>query len=476
MNISGPHQRAVFLAARPCAAQQIDDLLLSFRLHSVEEGLRVHHRIDVSDLHVRSQMIAIVFKVIDGIFRLGLVQPEDLHAFVIVILFDLAPDIFAGFRIGRVKLDGVAHVGVVDAHTLFHSGKKALCLHLGKVLALVVHHRPHGDHQLDAHLLQLCDHGVGIRPVCRVEAPVALFRPVEEVHDDDIQRDLSAFVFSCHFQKLFLGLITQLALPEAKAVFRHHRHFSGCVRIGFLDLGRGISRSDPIVKLLGGSDRPGGDILVEVDAADAGVVPQEAVSQGRKHKRNTRLRIAVCQLELGAFDVEERLLILAHAVQFFVRVRFEPHGQLIVAADDRFELTAFHLERAGRLREHILAVADILFQKKLALLIIEEQLADVVDDRPDLSVFDGSAAALDRHLRFGRSRVSFQGPELVGHLGHFGCAHSQAVRAPGFNDHTLRVIAIAKRAVLLFKISKQKVAVRAKIAGSFSLFFSKIRH
>ena len=45
--------------------------------------------------------------------------------------------------------------------------------------------RPNCHHQGDPQLVQLAHHGAWVRPAGRVEAPVSLVQPVEEVYHDD---------------------------------------------------------------------------------------------------------------------------------------------------------------------------------------------------------------------------------------------------------------------------------------------------
>ena len=247
VDISGPHQSPVFLASCPGAAQQVHNLFLAFCPHSVKESFGIHGRIDISDLDVGSQMIPVVFKIINRILRLCFVQPEDLHALVVVILLCLAPYILSCFRIGGIILDGISHIGVINADTLFHPCKESFGFHLLKVFTLVVHHWPDRNHQFDSHFLQFPDHCIRIRPVSGIKSPVSLLWPVEKVYYDHVNRNPSSLILSGYFQQLLLGLIAELALPESHTIFGHHRNLSCSIGIGFLNFCRCIPRSDPIV-------------------------------------------------------------------------------------------------------------------------------------------------------------------------------------------------------------------------------------
>ena len=138
---------------------------------------------------------------------------------------------------------------------------------------------------------------------------------MEKVCYNDINLQSTAMIFPCHLKQLLLRLIAQLALPEAKSVLRHHRHLSGRICIGLLDLCRGISRCDPVVHLLRGFGNPLGHIFAKGHAADRRIVPQKSITVAGKCKRDTCLRIAMCQLQCTALDIQIRLLILAHSVE-----------------------------------------------------------------------------------------------------------------------------------------------------------------
>ena len=477
VDITRPDKRTVFLAAGPCTPQKIYDVFLALCPHPLEKGLRIHHRVHIADLHIRPQMITVILKIIHTVFRLRLIQPEDFHALVIIVLLRLAPDILSGLRIGRIILNGIPHIDIVDPHTLFHPGEQALRLHLLEILTLIIHHRPDGNHQLDAHLLQLCDHGIRIRPVGLVKTPVTLLRPVEEIHHDHIHRNTSSLVFPRHLQQFFLCLITQLTLPEPHAVFRHHRHLTRSIRIGFLNLRRRIARRDPVIQFLRRLHFPCGNVLVEAHTPDCRVIPQETISQRRQRKRHAGLRISMCQFQFRTFHIQELLLVLPHTVELLLRIGLKPHGQLIVTADDGLEFSRLHLQRTARIGKHVLAITHIFFQQHLILLIIKGELPDIIDHRPDLSVHDLCRIFPDRHLCLVLLRFSVKRPQLLRHLWHLGCTHAQAVVTPRFHDHPFRIIPIIQCTVLLLKVPQQELVVRAKIPCVFlALSLYKISH
>ena len=96
---------------------------------------------------------------------------------------------------------------------------------------------------------------------------------MEEVTYNDIDRNLSFLILSRHLQQLFLVPVTQLALPEAHAIFRHHGNLARRIAIGLFDFIRGISCRDPVIHLFGAFGIPFRGVGSEAHAADRRIVP-----------------------------------------------------------------------------------------------------------------------------------------------------------------------------------------------------------
>ena len=129
-------------------------------------------------------------------------------------------------------------------------------------------------------------------------------------------------------------------------------------------------------------------------------MPQKAVAQAGKHKGHAGLRVAVRQFERAALDVQVRLLVLAHAEQFFVRVGFKAGGELVIAAQDGVELARVDLQGADKCLEVFwllfgalvavllpsnssicfAAVAVEFFQQHFAILVEEDDFAGCRSD------------------------------------------------------------------------------------------------
>ena len=230
-------------------------------------------------------------------------------------------------------MDGIAHEAQAGLDTPVTAGQITQFLHLGEVFRILVYRGPNGNHQGNSHLVQFFHHGFRVWPVHRVEFPFALFGPVEKVDDNLVNGQIPPLILSGDVQQFFLGLIAQLTLPEAKTIFRHsgYRAGDGCVA-GNQFLG-GVSCNHPVVQGLGCVGFQGGGVLAEHCPTDCRVVPQKTIAPGGNQKRHTGLGAAVGQFQICAFQIEKVLLILAHSVQFFLRVQgFKPGGEVIIPA------------------------------------------------------------------------------------------------------------------------------------------------
>ena len=210
--------------------------------------------------------------------------------------------------------------------------EESLLFHFFVILASPVDLRPDGNHRLNAHLVQLVDHCLRIREVFLVKTVITASWPVIIVDDKDIQRNAAFFVLACHIQYLLLIVVAQFALPEAKAVLRHHRNFTNGICKVLFNFCRGIACGYPVVELLCGACQPFRCVRSEMNLTDRCIVPQEAVVKARYIKRNARLRITVRQFQVASLQVHSLLLILSHTINLLIRVGIEGYFQLISAA------------------------------------------------------------------------------------------------------------------------------------------------
>lgn len=119
---------------------------------------------------------------------------------------------------------------------------------------------------------------------------------MEEIDNDEVNRQLTGFVFSCDLEELFLCLIAELALPETETVLRygsaplvqkhmtskeflriylwHHRNSSRNTSIRLNNLGGSFSRHKPTVQDSGAHCLKGHDVFAEHSSPDTRVVPE----------------------------------------------------------------------------------------------------------------------------------------------------------------------------------------------------------
>ena len=176
-------------------------------------------------------MKPIIRMVVRGKLRLRLVQPESADAEIRIIFPAFLPYVLSCTRIGRVH----KHIVAMEDHLHIDTGialhKKSLLFHLLIILAAPVHLRPDRHHHLDTHILYLTDHFFRMREILLVKTPVAASGPMVIINDKHIHGNVSLLILTRDLQYLFFIVVSELALPEAKPVLRHHGHPSRHRRI-----------------------------------------------------------------------------------------------------------------------------------------------------------------------------------------------------------------------------------------------------
>ena len=369
------------------------------------------------------------------------VEPEDAHALVPVARLDLAPDVVPRLGVGRVVVVDVGRpllVGVdkgkegVDA--VVGADQVARRLHLPAVVALDVDAGPHRDHELDAHRLELADHGRRVGPALGVPGPVALARPVEVVDHDDRQRQAAALVLPRHLEQLLLRPVAQLALPEARGVVRQHRRVARGVGVALHDRRGARPGHHEVVDLPRGVGHPAREARPQLDAAHGRVVPQEAIATGRQGEGDRHLGISLLQVDHRALLVEEAVPVLAEAVEALAGVGRQAQLCAGEVALQRLELAA------GRVEHRRFRAPVDLFDERLGLALAVKAHAAVVGDarlEAPAAHHRAVAADLDRALgaALGHQRSGHARKVTVGRG-----AHADHVGAPGLH---LQQVALA---------------------------------
>ena len=280
--------------------------------------------------------------------------------------------------------------------------------------------------------MQFVGHGLRVGPELCVEAEIAHQRPMEEVDDDQVDRDVAALELAGGLKQLLLVPVAQLALPEAQAPLRHDGRVAGGVGVLALDLRRGVAGGDPVVDLVAGRCLPLRAGFGERGAADRRIVPQEAVALRGDDERHRHLRVAVSQFQGRALEVHDGLLVFAHAVQVFMRVGVECDRGAGSAAGQRLVFARLEPQRA--------AVVGLLEQHS-AVGVGERELAAAVPTghargHGDASVGQGGLGAVigdDDGRCGGVGGRRQQRPVGVGDRLHEAGPDADAVRAPWFD-------------------------------------------
>ena len=288
------------------------------------------------------EVVAEVLRLLRPELGLAGVEPPGPDPVLEVVLPDLRPDVGAGLRVGRVveghqRAPGRAPVpdGQLDADAPLVVDQQAELFHLRVVLAVGVDRGPDRHHQLHAEPVQFSDHRPGVGPLLRVELPVALAGPVEVVGDDDRERQPAPLVLAGDAEQLVLGLVAELALPEARGPLRQHRRAPHRLAV-LAEQVRGIvGGGDPVVPLPGGLGYPSRDRDAQLDPADSGVVPEQAVSEVGDEERDADLGVALHQFDDGALLVEPAVLVLAEPVEALPVPGVEQHLEVVRATAGR---------------------------------------------------------------------------------------------------------------------------------------------
>ena len=118
------------------------------------------------------------------------------------------------------------------------------------------------------------------------------------------------------------------------------------------------------------------------------IVPQKSVSQGADHKGYGDLAVALGQFQHAPLQVQVRLLILSHAVYFFIFVGIKPDGESVFAsAGISLPFPVHDLQAAAGPRDRS-AVGTEVFPQDQISVPVEADHPGKIDHSPDPSVFN----------------------------------------------------------------------------------------
>ena len=266
---------------------------------------------------------------------------------------------------------------------------------------------------------------------------------MEEVNYNLVDRDAFLPVLPGNRKYFLLCTVAQLALPQSHQAVRKHGSPSCHGGISFQDFFRVFSRADPVIHLLRASCNPLRHVAGKGNSSHCRVVPQQAVSQGTDHERYGNLAVSLCQFQHGAFQVQVRLLVLAHAVDLFFPVWIETDRQRILAAADiALPFPVHDLQAAAGLHQ-CTAVGTVVFPQDQFPVAVKTDHAGEIHGGADAPVPDfstGNTAAsvrilfrADLNYTFRIRRFLCQGiipadPRII-----HDRAYTQRVFTPSFN-------------------------------------------
>ena len=189
LHITCPYQHPVFLGAYPCGAEKVHSLCVADAVLPLSKCPCVVLGVFAAYLGAPAGKVSVIVEVVGGAVGLGVVQPEQVYAQILVVLLALVPDKLPCLGVEVVNGAAVALIVVGLYGACICGADEPLLIHFVVVAALLVHGGPYGYHDLCAFRMDLIHHGLYLvtGPVLLVKAPVTLIGPVEEVYYDNVQ-------------------------------------------------------------------------------------------------------------------------------------------------------------------------------------------------------------------------------------------------------------------------------------------------
>ena len=152
-NIARPDKRTVFCTARPGGTDQADRHRIALCCHAVVERLQIVFRVNISDFLYTSELIAVVLEIVNAVFRLCHIQPEEFCTLIVIIFLDFFPDIRSCIRVGCIEEDFISTTEHRQRYTVLRANQIAFLFHLLEVFGINVNGRPYRHNNLNSHLL-----------------------------------------------------------------------------------------------------------------------------------------------------------------------------------------------------------------------------------------------------------------------------------------------------------------------------------
>ena len=231
----------------------------------------------------------------------------------------------------------------------------------------------------------------------------------------------AAFVFARDGEQFVLRPVAELALPETRRPLRQHRRMTGQIRVTLHDAGVAITGHHHVINQPRGVGHPARLRAAQLDAAHAGIVPEQTVAAAGNEKRNGNLRIAMRQLEHAAFLIQQSVPPLAEAVNALAVKRREAGLGMKQIAANRFE----------RARRRIIRPRKNFLDERLVAAGLEKADAPgfCVNRRGELAVHDPREIFFDGNSGGGLFRRK-QTPIAQRHFGQRTVARTRRQSLP----------------------------------------------
>ena len=159
---------------------------------------------------------------------LGLVGPEGVEALGDVVFAHHIPVPARGVGIGGVDIGAGAIVGEAVGGRAIGQVHKPAVVEDGLVVAVLRDEaRPHADHGVEAHRVQLAVHADRVRPFRRVHVQLAHFGVMEPVDDQHICRQMAIAIALRYGHQLGLAGVALLRLDVTVGGLRQHGDVAG---------------------------------------------------------------------------------------------------------------------------------------------------------------------------------------------------------------------------------------------------------
>ena len=427
-DIAVPDQGTEFLGTGIGSSGEQNDLLFSLLFQTVIKHLTVIIRVQHCGLGSVSRIHLQIGILLGMYLRLRLIQPEIMNSLVIIILLHFIPHKGTCLRMRHIDKSLLTVELKHAILPILRPDQHVSVIHLPIILTLGIDGRPDRYHRLHSHFLQLPAHAFRVRPVLRIEFPLPLLRPMEEVNDDSRNGHTSFFILPHHLQHFLLTLISESALPEACCPSGEPGGVTRKVTILFQNLCGRFSHIHQIVCLICTVSHPHGMIPGGFAPPGSRIIPEESVTQGRIHHRYCGFGIIVLQVAGASLSVKDVLLLLPQSVKMLSRIRIKDDLNLVMIPLRMYIPSGIFALKFGM---QYLSVIPVVGEKSPIPGFPRLHL------HGDSAVHQNRGFLIPRHTAFRLTIRLQKSPFFLGQFSVFGGTASDTIPAIGFHYRQL---------------------------------------